>query len=86
MLRRIIANVRLCLAAVGENGFPTMHWYLRQFSTSGCNIYEVLRALDTLELTLFYRVATSAGWIYGEDVIVQPKFSNDAAQVIKKKV
>ena len=51
-------------------------------ATSGRNFYEVLRALDTLQLTLFHQVATPAHWIYGEDVIVQPKLSNVAARAI----
>ena len=36
-------------------------------STTGRNFYEVLRIIDTLQLTLFHSVATPANWQQGDD-------------------
>jgi hypothetical protein len=39
----------------------------------------VLRVLESLQLTAQYRVATPANWEHGEDVIVVPAVSTEAA-------
>jgi thioredoxin-dependent peroxiredoxin len=51
-------------------------------ASTGRNFNEVLRVVDSLQLTANYSVATPADWIHGEDVIVVPAVSTDDA--IKK--
>ncbi|HEV7781035.1 MAG TPA: peroxiredoxin [Chitinophagaceae bacterium] len=51
-------------------------------ASTGRNFVEVLRVLDSLQLTANYSVATPADWKEGEDVIVVPAVSTDDA--IKK--
>lgn len=51
-------------------------------ASTGRNFYEVLRVIDSLQLTAHYSVATPADWKKGEDVIVVPAISTEDA--IKK--
>jgi alkyl hydroperoxide reductase subunit AhpC len=51
-------------------------------ASTGRNFFEVLRVLDSLQLTANYSVATPADWKQGEDVIVVPAVSTEDA--IKK--
>jgi alkyl hydroperoxide reductase subunit AhpC len=51
-------------------------------ASTGRNFHEVLRVLDSLQLTAGYSVATPADWKHGEDVIVVPAVSTEDA--IKK--
>jgi len=39
---------------------------------TGRNFLEILRAIDSIQLTAKYKVATPAGWKHGEDVIIVP--------------
>ena len=48
--------------------------------TTGRNFDEILRALDSLQLTAKHKVATPAGWKEGEDVIIVPAVPNDEAK------
>lgn len=48
-------------------------------ASTGRNFYEVLRVLDSLQLTAGYSVATPADWKAGEDVIVVPAVSTEDA-------
>ncbi len=48
--------------------------------SAGRNFDEVLRLIDSLQLTDGYRVATPVNWIDGEDVIIVPSVSNDDAE------
>ena len=48
-------------------------------ASTGRNFHEVLRVLDSLQLTANYSVATPADWKEGEDVIVVPAVSTEAA-------
>lgn len=51
-------------------------------ASTGRNFHEVLRVIDSLQLTAQYSVATPADWKDGEDVIVVPAISTEDA--IKK--
>jgi alkyl hydroperoxide reductase subunit AhpC len=51
-------------------------------ASTGRNFVEVLRVIDSLQLTADYSVATPADWKQGEDVIVVPAVSTEDA--IKK--
>ena len=48
-------------------------------ASTGRNFFEVLRVLDSLQLTANYSVATPADWKSGEDVIVVPAVSTEDA-------
>jgi alkyl hydroperoxide reductase subunit AhpC len=48
--------------------------------TTGRNFDEVLRALDSMQLTAKHQVATPANWQNGDDVIIVPSVSDEAAK------
>ena len=48
-------------------------------AATGRNFAEILRVLDSLQLTDGYKVATPANWRDGDDVIVLPTVSNEEA-------
>ncbi|MES2645690.1 MAG: peroxiredoxin [Bacteroidota bacterium] len=48
-------------------------------ASTGRNFFEVLRVIDSLQLTAQYSVATPADWKEGEDVIVVPSISTEDA-------
>ncbi|MDQ1356834.1 MAG: thioredoxin-dependent peroxiredoxin [Acidimicrobiaceae bacterium] len=49
-------------------------------ASTGRNFQELLRVLDSLQLTAGYSVATPADWKNGEDVIIVPAVSDEAAK------
>ena len=51
-------------------------------ASTGRNFFEILRVIDSLQLTANHSVATPANWNHGEDVIVVPAVSTEDA--IKK--
>jgi alkyl hydroperoxide reductase subunit AhpC len=53
-------------------------------ASTGRNFHEVLRVIDSLQLTSKYSLATPANWQAGEDAIVVPAVSTEDA--IKKEV
>jgi alkyl hydroperoxide reductase subunit AhpC len=50
--------------------------------TTGRNFDEVLRVIDSLQLTAEHKVATPAQWQQGDDVIISGSVSNDEAKEI----
>jgi alkyl hydroperoxide reductase subunit AhpC len=50
--------------------------------TTGRNFYEVLRVIDSLQLTANHKVATPVNWEPGEDVIIVGSVSDDDARKI----
>lgn len=48
--------------------------------TTGRNFDEILRAIDSMQLTAEHQVATPAQWQQGEDVIITPAVSDEDAE------
>jgi thioredoxin-dependent peroxiredoxin len=48
--------------------------------TTGRNFQEILRVIDSLQLTAKHKVATPADWKQGEDVVIAGSVSNDDAR------
>jgi alkyl hydroperoxide reductase subunit AhpC len=48
-------------------------------ASTGRNFFEVLRVIDSLQLTSKYSVSTPADWQHGEDVIISPAISTEDA-------
>lgn len=49
--------------------------------TTGRNFAEILRALDSMQLTAAHKVATPADWTPGDDVIIAGSVSDDEARL-----
>jgi thioredoxin-dependent peroxiredoxin len=49
-------------------------------ASTGRNFPELLRVIDSLQLTAKHQVATPADWKYGEDVIIVPAVSDEDAK------
>ncbi|RYG54133.1 MAG: peroxiredoxin [Chitinophagaceae bacterium] len=48
-------------------------------SSTGRNFDELIRVIDSLQLTAYHQVATPANWKDGDDVVIVPAVSNDDA-------
>jgi alkyl hydroperoxide reductase subunit AhpC len=48
-------------------------------ASTGRNVEEIIRVLDSLQLTAGYTVATPVNWVDGQDVIVAPALSDEEA-------
>ncbi|MGB2758330.1 MAG: peroxiredoxin [Maribacter stanieri] len=56
-------------------------------ASTGRNFYELLRVIDSLQLTANHKVATPANWEHGKDVVVSPAISTaDAKDIFSKGV
>ncbi|MES1970847.1 MAG: peroxiredoxin [Pseudomonadota bacterium] len=51
-------------------------------ASTGRNFEEILRTIDSLQLTDRHKVATPADWKQGEDVIISPSLSDEAASTL----
>lgn len=49
-------------------------------ASTGRNFYELLRVIDSLQLTAHHKVATPANWKNGEKVVVSPAISTEDAK------
>jgi len=49
-------------------------------ASTGRNFDEILRVIDSLQLTANHKVATPANWKHGEDVIIVPAVSDEEAK------
>jgi alkyl hydroperoxide reductase subunit AhpC len=56
-------------------------------ASTGRNFYELLRVIDSLQLTANHKVATPANWETGQDVVVSPAITTaDAKEIFSKGV
>lgn len=49
-------------------------------ASTGRNFDEIMRAIDSLQLTAEHDVATPSNWRQGDDVIIVPSVSDDEAR------
>ncbi|KQC31502.1 peroxiredoxin [Flagellimonas eckloniae] len=49
-------------------------------ASTGRNFYELLRVIDSLQLTANHKVATPANWEHGERVVVSPAIPTEEAE------
>jgi alkyl hydroperoxide reductase subunit AhpC len=49
-------------------------------ASTGRNFYELLRVIDSLQLTAYHKVATPSNWEHGNDVVVSPAIPTEEAK------
>ncbi len=54
-------------------------------ASTGRNFYELLRVIDSLQLTAYHKVATPANWNHGEEVVVSPSIPTEEARKMFEK-
>ena len=54
-------------------------------ASTGRNFYELLRVIDSLQLTAYHKVATPANWNNGDEVVVSPAIPTEEAKKIFSK-
>ena len=59
--------------------YGMMHPHHDDTASTGRHFGEILRVLDSLQLTAAHQLATPADWQMGEDVIITPAVSNEEA-------
>ena len=47
-------------------------------ASTGRNFHEILRVIDSLQLTDHHKVATPANWTHGDDVVIVPSLQDEA--------
>lgn len=67
-----------CVFVIGPD--KTLKLSILYPATTGRNFHEILRVIDSLQLTAHHSVATPVDWRQGDDVIVAPSVSNDQAK------
>jgi alkyl hydroperoxide reductase subunit AhpC len=66
-----------CVFVIGPD--KTIKLILTYPMTTGRNFAEILRAIDSIQLTAKHQVSTPADWKQGEDVIINGAVSNEEA-------
>ena len=56
--------------------------YLTYPMATGRNFHEILRSIDSMQLTANHKVATPANWQKGDDVVILPAVKNEEAEKI----
>ena len=51
-------------------------------ASTGRNFDELLRVIDSLQLTAYHKVATPANWQHGEEVVISPAITNEEAETM----
>ncbi|MDG1572320.1 peroxiredoxin [Robiginitalea sp. M366] len=51
-------------------------------ASTGRNFYELLRVIDSLQLTAYHKVATPANWEHGQKVVVSPAIPTPEAHTL----
>jgi len=51
-------------------------------ASTGRNFNELLRVIDSLQLTAYHKVATPANWKHGDDVVISPAITTEDAKEI----
>jgi alkyl hydroperoxide reductase subunit AhpC len=51
-------------------------------ASTGRNFHELLRVIDSLQLTAYHKVATPANWEDGQDCVIVPAVTNEQADVL----
>ncbi len=72
------ATVRTVFVIAPDKNIKLMMTYPM---TTGRNFDEVLRVIDSMQLTAAHKVATPVNWQQGEDVIIVPSVSNEEAAI-----
>lgn len=47
-------------------------------ASTGRNFHEIIRVIDSLQLTDHHKVATPANWTHGDDVVIVPSLQDEA--------
>lgn len=77
------ANSNLTVRSVYVIGpDKTVKLMLTYPASTGRNFHELLRVIDSLQLTAYHKVATPANWEHGDDVVVSPAISTADAKAI----
>src|SRR5690606_1444351 len=51
-------------------------------ASTGRNFDELIRVIDSLQLTAYHKVATPANWKEGDEVVISPSVSNAEAETM----